>query len=181
MERKVVNSLLRRMQAGDVRAFEELYDGMFSVVCSLVYSILLDYQLTEDIAQETFIAVGSHIGEYRAPYNGVAWIATIAKNLARNARRKTGREICAEELRTPETIPSPETDVESRDDARRLLVILPETERQIVALHLIEDMTHKDIARMLGLPLGTVLSKYYRSLEKLKACASERSGSYGDR
>ena len=53
------------------------------------------------------------------------------------------------------------------------LKTLGEDERQVVLLHAVSGLRHREIARDLGLPLSTVLSRYSRALKKLKRCLSE--------
>ena len=54
-----------------------------------------------------------------------------------------------------------------------VLSALSDEERQIVTLHALTGLRHREIARDLGLPLSTVLSRYSRALKKLKRCLSE--------
>ena len=59
-------------------------------------------------------------------------------------------------------------DVENRMLLEHLFSILGEEERTIVVLHMINGLKHREIAELIGLPLSTVLSKYNRSLKKMK-------------
>lgn len=178
MERIKVHRLLLQMQSGDIDAFEELYNGLFNIVCSLAYSIVLDRQIAEDIAQDTFIMIGNKINEYRPPYNGFSWIYTMTKNTALNMYKKQQREVSSEQIELRNQISeSIELDFENREYIQELLMLLPEVERQIVILHLVVNLKHKEIAKILGLPLGTVLSKYNRSIKLLRNFEQRRKTS----
>ena len=99
----------------------------------------------------------------------MAWILTVTRNLALTALRKEGRE---EELSPEawEAIPVGE-DPEGAEDRLVLeaaMEALDGTERQIILLHAVSGLKHREIAALLGLPLSTVLSKYNRGLKKMK-------------
>ena len=106
----------------------------------------------------------------------MAWIMTIAKNLARMRIRKAGRQsdIADEDweryLAAKNTV-SPD----ERILLRAALKILSDTEQQIVMLHAVAGLKHREIAAILDMPTATVLSKYSRALKKL-ASAMEVKG-----
>lgn len=99
----------------------------------------------------------------------MAWLLTIARNLARMKLRQRERqaELSDEEW---EAIPadSPGVTPEDRDLLQTALAGLEDQERQVVLLHAVTGLKHREIAALLELPLATVLSKYHRALKKLK-------------
>ena len=121
--------------------------------------------------QETYIKAFQNAGSYTPMGKPMAWLLTITKNLAlMKLRTESGRNEALDE-----TLPSPgfEECTLDRLTLQTALNALSEEERQIVTLHAIAGMKHREIAGMLGLPLATVLSKYHRSLSKLKKLLKE--------
>lgn len=177
METAQIDRLLRRMQQGDRTAFEALYDGLFKPVCSIAYSQVGDRYLAEDIAQETFVAIGQHIQQYRSSGHPMAWIFTIARNTAVTLLRKRSRETpaadCFERRESEAAPPSCDRRAEDRVWVEQLLSSLSETERLIVLMHILADMPFREIAAVLQQPLGSVLSRYYRSLQKCREGGKE--------
>ncbi len=74
-----------------------------------------------------------------------------------------------------ETTPSFDRDSEEAVALEQAMKVLGDQERQILILHAVTGLKHREIAEMLGMPLATVLSKYARSLKKLKKALEEDS------
>ena len=100
--------------------------------------------------------------------NPLTWLLGITKNVSRTMRRKQLTLLDEDAPEIPET-----TDhylaVENRLITQAVLAQLSGQEREIVMLHAVTGMKHREIAAMLDMPLSTVLSKYNRSLKKLKS------------
>lgn len=106
----------------------------------------------------------------------MAWILTIARNLALMKLREDGRVAALDTVQIEqEEAFSRIQAVEDRVLIEKLLTALDSEERQIVMLHAVSGLKNREIALLLGLPLNTVLSKYHRAIKKLKALA-EREG-----
>jgi len=149
-------------------ALEELYSNMADGVFGYALSILKNHHEAQDVQQEVFVKIWSCASQYRPGSNARAWIYTITKNLAMTALRKSMKSSGAE---VPE-IPHSDASVEDRMALNALLNLLGEEERQIVMLHT-QGMKHREIASVMQLPLSTILSKYNRSLKKLKKCLED--------
>lgn len=63
---------------------------------------------------------------------------------------------------------TPENTVIASERIKQLFAVLTEPERKILVMHLVVGLKHREIAKMLNLPLGTVLSKYQNSLRKMR-------------
>lgn len=169
MHQNEVNSLLVKIQDGDNRAFEDLYKQTSRGVYSFVYSFMNNHMDTEDVLQLTYMKIKQNIGYYRPGSNGVAWILEIAKNTALNEIRskKKNQDIC-KDLAANYIQPSTNND-NDKSILNIIKKVLREEEQQILILHVIWNYRHKDIAQFLNLPLGTVTSKYKRSIAKVKS------------
>ena len=78
--------------AGDRSAFAEIVARYQSLVCSVTYSGTGGLQLSEDLAQETFVTAWKQLPQLREPEKLRAWLCGIARNVAHNTRRRLGRE-----------------------------------------------------------------------------------------
>lgn len=161
--------LMAGMAAGDQDALAQLYSLARGAVYGLALSILRRGHDAEDVTQDTFIRAWEKAEQYRPQGSPMAWLLTIARNLSlmRLRERDRTRELPAEDWEAL-AVGSHETAVEDRTVLAALLSQLSDQERQIVVLHAAAGLKHREIARLLELPLPTVLSKYRRALAKLK-------------
>lgn len=171
-EKSHINELICAIARDDAVSFEALYRLTQSSVFGFALSITKDRHDAEDVMQQTYINVYSAAPEFKPHGNGLTWILSIAKNnalmLLRQKRRETA--IDPEAITDDHIILFPAT---ASDTDRRLLLeaalqILTDTERQIIILHAVTGLKHREIAGLLDLPLATVLSKYTRGLAKLR-------------
>lgn len=165
-----LDALLLRIGGGDREALAQLYGRARASVYALALSLLKDAHEAQDVTQDTFVKVWENAPGYRAQGSPMAWILTIARNLARMHLRKSGRQVGLEEEEW-NAIPAdaPSVTPEDRQLLQEALAALREEERRIILLHAVTGLKHREIASLLELPLATVLSKYHRGLKKLKA------------
>lgn len=103
-----------------------------------------------------------------------AWVLTITRNLAISRLREHGRtEPLVQEDWQDRLADNPAVTHEDRMMLEAVLSALSDEERQIVTLHALTGLRHREIAALLGLPLPTVLSKYSRALKKLQLAWKE--------
>ena len=165
-----LEQLLLRTGQGDREAFARLYSLTRDGVYALALSLLHDAHEAQDIAQDTFVKVWESAPAYRPQGSPMAWLLTVARNLARTRLRQGGRQVGLDE-EAWNAIPAAAPDVspEDRQLLQEALARLSPEERQIVLLHAAAGLKHRETAQLLELPLSTVLSKYHRGLKKLKA------------
>ncbi|MBR2673943.1 MAG: RNA polymerase sigma factor [Mogibacterium sp.] len=163
----VDENLIIRMAAGDGAAFKELYEQTSSAVYGFALSILKNKHDAEDVMHDAFIKAYTAAVTYKPMGKPLAWLLTIVRNLCYSRIRAGG--VC-EDL-------SEYQDLACVDESGNVLdrLILQEAlskldfeERQIVILHSLTGLKHREIGEIMDLPTGTVLSKYNRSLKKLK-------------
>lgn len=168
MDERQIDKLLVRVSNGDNDAFEELYDKTKRGVFSFVYSYLKNYESTEDVMQTVYLKVKLNIDKYRHGTNGRAWMLEIAKNLSFNEIKRRKSTEYKDGLVSSSTVREPSGEV--TDVMRR---VLSEEEQRIVILHVLWGYKHREIARELGVPTGTVTSKYKRSINKMQQALKE--------
>lgn len=166
--REDLESLLLGVAAGDSHSLEELYHRTRTAVYGLVLSYLKHPQDAEDVTQDAFVRIWDTAASYRPQGKPMAWLLTVARNLALMRLRERGK---TQELTDEEwsALPAraPDVTMEDRHVLRAALSVLSEQERQVVMLHAVTGLKHREIAQLLELPLATVLSKYRRALKKL--------------
>lgn len=168
--RQELEQLLLRVGRGDREAFARLYSLTRGAVYALALSLLHDAQEAQDVTQDAFVRVWESAPSYRPQGSPMAWVLTVARNLSRSRLRQAGRQVFLDE-EAWKVIPAqaPNVSPEDRQLLQEALAGLAAEERQIVLLHAVTGLKHREIARLLELPLSTVLSKYHRGLKKLKS------------
>lgn len=157
---------LKATAQGDRAAFEQLYYAASPAVYAYALSILKDPYDAEDVLQECFVTVWNRAGQYRSQDKPMAWLLTVARNLSYRIRRSRQRLV---PLDAEDHAVWHAMNPEDRHLLQSCLRLLTEEERQIVVLHAVAGCTHQETARHLNLKLGTVLSKYHRAIQKLRA------------
>jgi len=175
------STLLRRLRARDETALGELYDLLAPWVFGLARRILHDPDEAEEVVSDVFAQVWAHV-EQHDPQRGplVPWVLSITRNraldgLRRRRRwwRKAERWGQAQELDPDEgAAPSPphEASVPGwpvHAQVHAALAGLPDEQRRLVMLAYFEGLTHSEIARRTGQPLGTVKTRLRMAHAKL--------------
>jgi len=164
-----LDSLLSAIACDDKNALSKLYTLTSAAVYSFALSILRNEEDAKDVLQDTFVTVYRQASGYCPRGNPMAWILTIAKNLClmqlrqRKKTADTPLEDLAFSLAAPEGVST-----EDKLVIEGCLNRLTGEERQIVILHAVAGIKHREIAKLLDLALPTVLSKYNRALKKMR-------------
>lgn len=161
--------LLLELQKGSEGAFEQIYRMTDQSVFAYLLSLIRNRDTAQDLMQETYLRIRSGIKSYRPRGKPLAWIFTICRNLAlieiRRANLAARRESDAQPLLF---LPGCEEQLVEGVVLRNALTILDSIDRQILLLHAVSGMKHREIAGFLDLPLGTVLWRYNRSIKALR-------------
>lgn len=145
-----------------------LMDEYGDSVLRMCYVYLRDYQLAEDMAQETFIRVYQHYGEFKNQSSIKTWILKIAINLCKNQMRmnwwkcRSGKEL-------------PETDTDEYYDSflDRQMVLseigkLPAKYKEVILLYYYQELTISEIANLLNEKESTIKTRLVRARNRLK-------------
>ena len=170
-ERRALERLLAAVAGGDRDALEQLYHRTRTAVYALALSLLKNTHDAQDVTQDTFVRVWERAAQYRAPGSPMGWLLTVCRNEARMLLRRGGRQATLDETQW-EAIPAECVGLTPEDRAllQQALAALESEERQVVLLHAVTGLKHREIAALLEKPLSTVLSKYHRAMKKLKVC-----------
>lgn len=172
---KINEAWFEKIAAGDNEAFTELYYASYKELFGFLLSLTKNKEDAEDLLQNTYIRIrnGSHL--YKKQGTPMTWMCAIAKNQYLDFVRKYGKNRSMDFGEVENYISEGMT--RHHDDATKVenkmileyaLSFLGEQERTIFILHMINGLKHREIAEITGLPLSTVLSKYNRSLKKMK-------------
>jgi len=174
MDEVKLEKAMKALKGGKSDALGEIYSLTSKGIFTFVLPLLNDYQLAEDVMQDTYVTCYQKIQFYELGTSARNWLLTIAKNAAISELRKRKRVISYDFNEEP---PSPngiyylgEIDSPTISLANR---ILSKEEFNIVMMHVIGEYKHKEISQLLHIPLGTVTWKYMSALKKLKAAIEE--------
>ena len=180
-----LDALLQKARQGDSRALGEVVDAYAARVFGLLYRLTNSQDTAEDLTQETFLRVARTIQKYDHLGRFEPWLFRIAANLARDHARKNKRRGPQLSLQSgegddgfgPGQDPTDVRQVEpgeglaQRELGARLthcLARLSETDREILLLRHFSELSFKEIAELLEIPLGTALARAHRALRRLR-------------
>ena len=121
----------------------------------------------EDVMHDAFIRAYQSAVSYQPRGKPLAWLLVIVRNLAYNKIRQRSHTAPLCENEEPKSVAG-ESGALDRIVVGLAMEILDSEERQIVVLHALAGLKHREIAQILQLPQGTVMSKYHRALGKLR-------------
>jgi RNA polymerase sigma-70 factor (ECF subfamily) len=166
--------LMARVRSKDAAAFEVLYDEYHRLVYGVAMRMLGDVAAAEDITQAVFLKIWSSPQLFEAG-NFSGWLVRMTRNRALDLlRSKSYRH---EEL--PETKPADEMPEDTAfahinaDLVRAALKQLPDEQRELIEMGFFGGLTHEEMARRSGTPLGTIKTRIRAGLRKLRSSLQE--------
>jgi RNA polymerase sigma-70 factor (ECF subfamily) len=171
--------LPKRAALRERASFEQLVRRNQGMIVRLALAMLRDRDAANDVAQETFFRAFRHYESFRSEAAFSTWTYRIAVNLCLDAMRRAGGRVvqplenaeaeAPPALRDPE--PGPEGEVIVRDLARHADAALEEltvNHRTILLLREVEGLSYAEIARVLRIPRGTVMSRLHHARHNLQ-------------
>ncbi|WP_404451834.1 RNA polymerase sigma factor [Virgibacillus necropolis] len=151
----------------DITEFKQLFREHKKDVFAMALSILRDFELAEDVLQEVYIKLFQY-RKHNEISNVKAWLVSVSRNTALDLYRKKKRELTGFDNDYFERMEYLTEDPVDKMVLAKYLELLDGEERQIVILKDISGMKHREIAKIVEMPLGTVLWKYRVALNKLR-------------
>jgi RNA polymerase sigma-70 factor (ECF subfamily) len=172
-------SLIRLIARSQESALSELYDRYSRLIYSLALNAVGDPATAEEITQDVFIRIWDHAGTYQAEKSKVVtWIASITRyrsiDVIRRRKIRPESQSVSWEIEPSANEMNPinvEQTVEISQERRRVrqaISVLPEEQRQALAYAYFQGYTHREIAEVLGEPLGTVKTRIRLAMQKLR-------------
>ena len=174
-------TLIERCRTGDVAAFEPLVQKYRDRAWRLAFNVLRDREDAWDVTQDAFVRAWQALPSFRGQSAFYTWLFRIVVNVASDrARQRAARGRAFGTERVPEedweramVDPGAAPDDEARraeERARitRALAALPEHHRTIIMLSDLEGLSYREIAEVLGIPMGTVMSRLHHARKRLR-------------
>ena len=153
---------------GNKRAFDTLVKKYQSPVRRFfLHQTLGDEELSDDLAQETFIKAYTHLASFKNLSNFSTWLFRISYNIFYDYIRNRKETSGLEDWEVDATYQTEQRRIGEEMDIYRGLSILKEAERTCITLRYMEDLSVDKIASITGMPSGTVKSHLSRGKEKL--------------
>ncbi|MBZ5591562.1 MAG: sigma-70 family RNA polymerase sigma factor [Acidobacteriia bacterium] len=177
-------NLAERLKRREPAVMGELYDRYGKLAFSLIYRIVRDVGVAEDLVQETFLRVWNRAQGFDGERGALGpWLLAVARNRAIDYVRSSGGKMTrgAVELEAaehPSVFVNFEADVLSQDRARRVrgaLGRLNENQRHVIELAYFEGLSQSEMAERMGQPLGTVKTWVRTALKNLRDELGEKA------
>jgi RNA polymerase sigma-70 factor (ECF subfamily) len=165
--------LIHRSQAGDTVAFGELVTKYRTKIFSMIYGIVGNECDAWDLAQESFLKAWRSIHRFRGRSSFYTWLYRITTNVTIDSiRRKCRRTEVELDDAIPSFLPSPGDNYERaeiREQVYAALAQLGPEHRAVIVLKEIEDLQYREIAEILNVSIGTVMSRLFYGRKKLQS------------
>jgi RNA polymerase sigma-70 factor, ECF subfamily len=164
--------LARRSQAGDTEAFDELVIKYRTKIFAIVCCMVRNEDEAWDLAQEAFLKAWKSLHRFECRSSFYTWLYRITVNLTIcSFRRKDGHEEVELNEAIPSSLPSPSVNYQCtqiREQLNEALAKLSLEQRAVVVLREVEGLQYQEIAEILDLSIGTVMSRLFYARKRLQ-------------
>ncbi len=187
--------LVGKVQDGDDSAFRELFDRYHRRAFAVAFGVVKNKQDALDIVQDAFIKVHRHIGNFQGSSSFYTWLYRIVMNLSidhvRRAKKgrdldyddRVGREsgdVAGDGALLPEILDGNPSKTVLRKELtmaiQKALDELPEYHRAVIMLREVEGLSYEEMASVLKVPKGTIMSRLFHARRKMQDSLSEYLG-----
>jgi len=189
--------LVAKCQVGDFAAFEIIYDRYRRPILAYIYQITRNYDESACIAQDVFMRVFEHVNRFDVTRRFSTWLYTIARNASIDYLQSRSRKVMIgftdldrddESGSIAANAAAPGMSVEtklSRGESNKLLADalaeLPQIYREIIELVIFQELSYEDASAILGgMSLGTLRSRMFHALRRLRQILQTRGGEQGE-
>jgi RNA polymerase sigma-70 factor (ECF subfamily) len=177
------DALVEKARAGDAAAFEALFEKYKQRVYAVALGVVKRPEDAADIVQDAFIKVHRHLATFQGTSSFYTWLYRIVMNLGIDHVRKHrkvvewGDDVPIEQAAGDRTLvpkvadSNPRSTVERRElseKIRQALDTLPEYHRAVILLREVEGMSYEEIAEVLEVPKGTIMSRLFHARRKMQ-------------
>jgi RNA polymerase sigma-70 factor (ECF subfamily) len=178
------DELLAGVAGGDMNCLEELLRRYRSVAYRVAYRLLSHEADALDAVQEGFLKVLTNLQRFRGESTFKSWLLRVVSNAALDIGRQ--RQLTESRFSSPLSLteqdwidpsPAPESDLDRSDLRQQLdhaVSSLPEHQRLVFVLHADGGLSYREIADMLGISIGTVMSRLFYARQRLKTLLADQ-------
>ena len=165
-----LKKIIKELKDNDYSSFDEFYNMTSKLVYCVIFNIIKNKETIEDLMQDTYLKFLKNINNINSNQNPNAYLAQIAKNLAINEYNKRKRVVVDDSY-----FDNLKDNNKSSDNGIYLGIInyLEGLEKEVVTLKIIGDLKYKEIAEILGKPMGTIQWVYSEAIKKLRKKVGE--------
>ena len=176
--------LVKRCQAGDTSAFNDLVTKYRGKAFSMIYGMVQNEQDAWDLAQEGFVKAWRSIHRFKGESSFYTWLYRIMTNVTIDSLRRKGIHGDAEfddrvmpvnvepgSRTTPSATPLPHRKLEQNEIRKQIddaIAKLTPEHRAVIVMKELEDLQYSEIAEILGCSIGTVMSRLFYARKKLQ-------------
>jgi len=181
---------IEKVKNGDKSGLKEIYEAYLPYIFRVIYEILKSRENAEDLTSDFFIKLWEKAASFRPGSGHKAFMSVMARNMAIDFLRKYKKEELTCMLQDLGCEPDSEathinrisaslddnpteTEVIGEMVLKDALDALGDAERQIITMKVLGDLTFKEIAETLIIPMGTVTWRYQNAIKKLRRCGYE--------
>jgi RNA polymerase sigma-70 factor (ECF subfamily) len=186
-------TLVQRVRTGDQRAFKLLVERYQRKVYAIALGMVKDREEAKDITQESFVKVYRYLDHFKGDSSFYTWLYRVTVNNCIDAMRRKGTARAHDHVELDEEAnmdlsearigalgtrlgTNPQKSALRRELADKITAAiqqLPEAHRQILLLREVEGMSYEDLANILKIPKGTVMSRLFHARLKMQKIMSE--------
>jgi RNA polymerase sigma factor (sigma-70 family) len=165
--------LVWKFNRGSKDAFRRIYEKYKDDLLGLAITLLRDRSIAEDVVHDVFISFAANAGNFRLTGTLKGFLSTCVANCARDKNKmKVGQNVEQDLIETMVTVSDGPLeyaiDCEESMQLQNLLAKLHYEQREVIVLHLHQEMGFREIAKGLGVSINTVQSRYRYGLQKLR-------------
>jgi RNA polymerase sigma factor (sigma-70 family) len=166
--------LIQLLKSGDQSAFSYLYDHYSGALYSVIFKIISDQPLAEDILQEAFVKIWNNFSSYDSSKGRLfTWMLNITRNLTIDTLRSKSYKKQSKIQGSENAVNYVGNNVNENErfDAmgiRKQTSLLKEDQKQVIDMAYFDGFTQEEISKKLGIPLGTVKTRMRAAISVLK-------------
>jgi RNA polymerase sigma-70 factor, ECF subfamily len=165
------SALVKGLRQGDPAAADELFNRYSRPLHAFIMRMVGDQATAEDVFQDTWMRIVRNIDSFRGDCKFSSWMFQIALNLCRNIARTNSRREFVELDKAGNLSQEPDVDagkILQAERVKKLVDSLPDKMRELIVMRFYHQKTDVEIAKITGLPSGTVKSRIFRGMKLLK-------------
>ena len=172
---------IQDVRSGNKQAYEHIINKYKNPLYATILRMTKNPQDAQDLVQEAFIKVYHQLSKYEAKGSFSSWIYRVAINHCMDEFRKKRYQMKQVEFNETDLVNlhHPEIIFLKKEKSRqleRLIATLPETERMIILLRYVNELSYSEISELVELPLATVRNKLHRAKKKMRSTIKDEGG-----